>query len=108
MAARRTYALVCVFLGSVAAADTGISQGPVQVEVFENVQKGSEFDLSSQKPTDRYTENAFGFVRVATKYSENALALDRSTPYVLRATFERAFPAGDRQFRLRARGAAQL
>ena len=39
---------------------------------------------------------------------ESALALDRSTPFVLRATYERAFPAGERQFRLRARGAAVL
>src|SRR5258706_12784799 len=80
----------------------------VRVELFENVPSGSEFDLAGQQPVERYTEPAFGFVRVPTKYSDNALALDRSTPFVLRATFEREFPAGERQFRLRARGAAGL
>src|SRR5216117_2683901 len=80
----------------------------VQVELFENVPAGSEFQLAGQHPVERYTEPAFGFVRVPMKYSDNALALDRSTPFVLRATFEREFPAGERSFRLRARGAAVL
>ena len=85
-----------------------LNAGPVQVELFENVKAGSEFELAGQQPVESYTEPAFAFVRVPTKYSSNALALDRSTPFVLRATFEREFPAGDRQFRLRARGAAVL
>src|SRR5579864_1491462 len=85
-----------------------LSAGAVNVDLFEKVPAGSEFELSNQKPIEHYTENAFGFTRVPTKYSDNALALDRSTPYVLRATLERAFPAGERQFRLRARGAAVL
>src|SRR5215467_355149 len=83
-----------------------LSAGPVQVELFENLKAGSEFDLAGRQPVERYVESAFGFVRIPTKYSDNALALDRSTPFVLRATFERDFPAGERQFRLRARGAA--
>src|SRR6266550_1373499 len=81
---------------------------PVWVELFESVPSGSEFDLAGQQPVELYTEPAFGFVRVPTKYSDSALALDRSTPFVLRAAFEREFPAGERQFRLRARGAAVL
>src|SRR3954466_9498335 len=85
-----------------------LQAGAVNVELFEKVPAGSEFDLANQQPVERYTEDAFGFVRVPTKYSESALALDRSTPFVLRATYERAFPAGERQFRLRARGAAVL
>ena len=85
-----------------------LSAGAVNVELFEKVPAGQEFDLTNQKPVERYTENAFGFTRVPAKFSDNALALDRSTPFVLRATFERTFPAGERQFRLRARGAAVL
>lgn len=79
---------------------------PVQVEIFEKLPAGSELDPASQEPTERYTEPAFAFVRIPTKYSTNALPLDRSTPFVLRATYERALPAGEQQFRLRARGAA--
>jgi hypothetical protein len=78
------------------------------VELFENLPKGAEFELSSQQPVESYAELAFGFTRVPAKFSANALPLDRSTPFVLRATFEREFPAGERKFRLRARGAAVL
>src|ERR1700682_4953301 len=103
MSAERLLALLLPLAGA-----SLLSAGAVNVDLFEKVPAGSEFDLSSQKPVERYTESAFGFTRVPAKYSDNALALDRSTPYVLRATFERAFPAGERQFRLRARGAAVL
>src|SRR6185369_518563 len=88
------------------AISQAVNAGPVQMELYENVPAGSEFDLTSRQPVERYTENAFGFVRVPTKYSANALALDLSTPFVLRAVFERELPSGERQFRLRARGAA--
>src|SRR5436309_11690054 len=90
------------------AISQSLNAGPVQVELFENVPAGSEFQLAGQEPVERYREPAFGFVRVPTKYSDNALALDRSTPFVLRATFDRELPAGELQFRLRARGAAVL
>jgi Protein of unknown function (DUF1553)/Protein of unknown function (DUF1549) len=97
-----------VTLTLLAVVPPGFGQGPVQVELFERVPAGSEFELAGQQAVERYAEPAFCFVRVPTKFSDNALPLDRSTPFVLRATFERAFPAGERQFRLRARGAAVL
>jgi len=80
----------------------------VRVDLFEKVPAGSEFELSARQPLTTYDEPAFGFPRVPTRYSDNALPLDRSTPFVLRATFERTYAAGDRTFRLRARGAAAL
>src|SRR6266851_9370022 len=88
------------------AISQSVNAGSVQVDLFENIPPGSEFELAGRHPVERYTENAFGFVRVPTKYSPNALALDLSTPYILRAAFERDLAAGERQFRLRARGAA--
>ena len=100
--------LAAALLALSAVVSPGLAQGPIRVELFEKVPAGSEFELAGQQPVEHYAEPAFGFVRVPTKFSENAWALDRSTPFVLRATFERAFPAGDRQFRLRARGAAAL
>src|ERR1041385_2270223 len=80
----------------------------VRVDIFEKVPAGSEFNLADRQPVTSYEEPAFGFPRVATKYSENALPLDRSTPFILRATCERSYPAGERVFRLRARGTAVL
>ncbi|MCC2671081.1 MAG: hypothetical protein K0Q72_3552, partial [Armatimonadetes bacterium] len=61
-----------------------------------------------REPAERYLEPAFGFVHTPTKYSANALALDRTAPFVLRATLERSFPPGVYELRLRARGAARL
>src|SRR5258707_10485711 len=87
------------------AISQSVNAGSVQVELFENIPPGSEFELAGRQPVERYTEDAFGFVRVPTRYSPNALALDLSTPYILRATFERDLLAGERQFRLRAPGA---
>jgi hypothetical protein len=80
----------------------------VRVDLFEKVPAGSEFDLSARQPATTYDEPAFGFPRIPTRYSENALPMDRSTPFILRATFEREYPGATRTFRLRARGAAML
>src|SRR5499433_1990057 len=94
---------------STAAVLAGIPAGaPVQVEIFENLPAASELAPTGAEPTERYTETAFGFVQVPMKFSANAIPLDRSTPFVLRATYERSVPAGTYQFRLRARGAARF
>ena len=101
--------------------------GPVQVELYENLPEppqlenpgegynkkyaqhtADDIDLSGLKPTIRYTERAFGFPGIPTKFSENGLALDYSEPFVLKATIERSLPAGSYQFRLRSRGASRL
>ncbi len=84
-----------------------LSAAGVKVEIFEKQPAGKELEPSGESTTT-YGEPAFAFVRIPTKYSSNALALDRSSPFVLRATFERAFPEGERRMRLRARGAAIL
>lgn len=81
---------------------------PVQVEIFENLTRGKEFELHGVEPIDTYREEAFGFVRLPTKYSRNALPLDRSSPFAIRSTYEHKFRPGHYEFRLRARGAAQL
>ncbi len=93
---------------TVAARIPSTQPGPVQVELFENLPAGSELDPGAGEPAEIYTEPAFGFVRTPAKYSLNALPLDRSAPFVLRATQEARLPAGSYQFRLRARGAARL
>lgn len=90
-----------------AAQPEDLRSGAVQVEIFENLPKGSEFNPAGD-PAMRYTEPVFAFTNIPVKYSNEALALDRSVPYVLRAAYERVLPHGQLQFRLRARGAAVL
>lgn len=83
------------------------SGGPVRVEIFEDV-AGKDLDLTGASAVDHYTEPAFAFPHTPAKFAPNAIPLDRSTPYFLRATYTRAFPAGTFQFRLRARGSARF
>lgn len=97
----------------VAAADNSASPQrdrslPVKVEIFENLPARTEFELRDAEAAETYSERAFGLVRFPTKYSSNALPLDRSSPFVIRASSTRAFPAGEYQFRLRAKGAARF
>ncbi|MDA1274339.1 MAG: DUF1553 domain-containing protein [Verrucomicrobia bacterium] len=85
-----------------------ILTGPVAVEIFENLPSGSEFERGDIQPSERYREQAIGFVRFPAKYSANALPLDRSTPFVIRASFNSSPMGGEYEFRLRARGAARF
>lgn len=80
----------------------------VSVSLYENVPKGKEFEIDQLAPTERYTEPSFAFTEIPAKYSANALRLDRSSPFVLRAQYSRKLAAGQFQIRLRARGAAVL
>jgi hypothetical protein len=96
---KKTIALLLTAAGCCAAL-------PVQVEIFEGLPAGKELDPAGKAPTAAYSEPAFAFVHTPTKFSPSAVPLDRSTPFVLRATFERTLAAGEYSFRLRARGAA--
>ena len=107
---KKSLQLLCLVFGLNLLS--GLSAEPndktVQVTLYEGINKKNTFDLSGAKQTLSYTEPAFGFVTIPIKYSSNALALDRSTPFALEATLEKRFPAGLFQFRLRSKGSAQL
>ena len=85
--------------------------GPVEVSLYENLPEppqpenpgegynkkyaqhaAGDIDLTGLKPSMRYTERAFGFPGIPTKFSKNGLALDYSEPFVLKDTMERALP----------------
>jgi hypothetical protein len=88
------------------ADDSQPARFPVKVEIFENVPAATSLNLDKLQPVETYAETAFAFVRFPTKFSQNALALDRPNPFFIRATQNRALPAGEYEFRLRARGTA--
>jgi len=119
----RTCPIACAvatlaFSGALAAARTppvpqsvssSLENAPaVAVEILEDVPAGKELEPLELAPTASYTEPAYAFPALPTSYSVNALPLDRSVPFVLRAGFERSFPPGQYQVRLRARGASRL
>ncbi|MFN7937786.1 MAG: DUF1553 domain-containing protein [Bryobacteraceae bacterium] len=85
-----------------------LATAQVSVSLYENLPKGKEFELEAQVPTDTYTEPAFAFTEIPVKFSPNALMLDRSSPFVLKAVYTRQLPSGPHQIRLRARGASIL
>ena len=80
----------------------------IQVELYENLDSATPFDLSKSQHTLSYLEPAFGFVTIPKKFSKNALPLDRSSPFALRATHEKTLAPARYQIRLRAKGRAQL
>ncbi len=110
--------------------DASLEQvGPVGVEIYEDLpapppptpeeakagwkekyvhHKALDIDLTGLTPTYRYTESAFGFPRLPTKFSKNALALDYSEPFALKAGMKAAPPAGSYRFRLRSKGSARF
>ena len=69
-----------------AAATISGSGNPVNVELFEGLEEAQWLDPDSQTPISAYSELAFGFVRIPTRFSRNALPLDRSVPFTLKAS----------------------
>lgn len=92
-----------------AISSTLLVAQPVKVEIFEKLKAAQLLAPPADAvPVETYQEPAFALVRVPAKFSGNALPMDRSTPFGLRARYERVIPAGEYRFRLRARGAARL
>lgn len=80
---------------------------PVQIVVLEGLTDKS-WDVSKAQVTDLFEEPAFGLTQVPTKYSPKAIAMDRSSPFLLRATQTVELPAGDYRIVMRSRGASRL
>jgi len=91
------------------AAACPVLLAQVKVEIFEKLKAAQALAPPPDAvPVETYQEPAFALVRTPVKFSGNALPMDRSTPFVLRGSYERMLTAGDYRFRLRARGAARL
>ena len=77
--------LIATLLWSLSAAPAPSlpSGGQVQVEIFEDLATGREFDLAAMKSIDRYTEPAFAFIHTPTKFAPNAIPLDRDRKSVV-------------------------
>jgi len=105
-ATRALRTLTCaVVLMLPAAAGAG---SPVQIELLEGTVKDLTWDLSKTKVTEQFSEPAFGLVAVPAKYSERGTVIDRSSPFVVRATQQVVLPAGAYKLLLRSRNAARL
>src|SRR6185503_3557613 len=89
--------LACLFLAAAldgaaffvnGASSTTVNDGTatVLVEILEGVRDKANWDFDPPKPSESYTESAFGFASMPTRYSSKAIKVDRSAPFVLRAS----------------------
>ena len=104
------FAAVAIALSTPASAASTISDSghQVSVEIFEGLEEAHWLEPTGQEPISAYSEAAFGFVRIPARYSRNALPLDRSVPFTLKATISKTLPAGKYRLRLRSKGLAQF
>ncbi len=80
----------------------------VRVEVVEGVPTTSTWNFVPPAPNDSYLEDAFALVGVPTKYSNKGIKVDRTNPFMLRASSVVEIPAGEYHLLLRARTGARL
>ena len=101
-------ALVSVWLAARADGTTNAPPGEVKVEILEGVPDQMNWNFTPPAPSESYAEPAFGFVVAPTKYSPSGVKMDRSHPFVFRASAAITLPAGGHQLLLRARTGARL
>ena len=95
--------LLCLFVLPLAlCADT------VRVEVLEGLPDEPKWQATNPPVSETYSEPAFAFVVLPTKYSAKGIKIDRKAPFLLRASARVTFPAGEQQILLRARAGARL
>jgi hypothetical protein len=104
---------IALFLqGSAHVADnepqTDPSSADVTVEILEGIPDKRSWDFVAPEPTERLATPAFGFIAVPKKWSGKAILIDRTNPYMLRATAKLSLPQGNYQFLLRSRNAARV
>jgi len=91
-----------------ASASLASAADAVRVSLFENLPKDWSWDAPQAQPDDCFEAPAMGFLRVAAKYNERGIQVDRSSPFALHAEASLKVPNGPYRFILRSRGAAQL
>ncbi len=85
-----------------------LPKGTVQVELFEGIGATANWNFTPGTPVESYTEAAFGFRGVPQKYNERGVRVDRSNPFLLRATALVKLPAGEHRLLLRSLQGAKL
>ncbi|MDB6033906.1 MAG: hypothetical protein JWM16_4244 [Verrucomicrobiales bacterium] len=101
--------LVLVNVGPAVSLSSANSPGPaVKVEILENIPDQLSWDFDAPKPSETYYEPAFGFPVMPTRYSSKGVKVDRSFPFVLRASAQVALPKGELRILMRARSGARL
>ena len=80
----------------------------VLVEIFEKIPDRKSWDFRSPEKTDSFTTEAFAFVEAPRKYSARGIQIDRSNPYLIRASGWATIPIGKHRVLVRSRNSARL
>lgn len=80
----------------------------VRVDIFEGLPNKKTWEFRPPLHTDRYETSSFAFLDVPKKYNERAIHVDRSNPFLLRASSRIAIPAGTQRVLVRCRNASRL
>jgi hypothetical protein len=82
--------------------------GAVRVEIFESIPDETNWKFAPGKASESYSETAFGFSSMPTRYSAKGIKVDRGAPFLFRASATVNLPSGERRILLRARTGARL
>jgi Protein of unknown function (DUF1553)/Protein of unknown function (DUF1549) len=80
----------------------------VRVEIVEGVPDQTSWDFTPPPASESFTEPAFGFVVLPAKYSLKGVRVDRSSPFLFRASGSITLPKGEHRILLRARTGSRL
>jgi len=80
----------------------------VVVEIIENIPDQTDWRFDPPTPSESYTETFFGFSSMPTRYSKKGVKVDRSMPFLFRASATVTLPPGDCTMLLRARTGSRL
>jgi len=90
-------------------ADTSkLPKDRVHVELIEGISASPNWNFTAGAPAETWTESAFAFAGVPQKYSPRGVRVDRSNPFLLRATAKVTLPAGEHRLLLRSLQSARL
>jgi hypothetical protein len=85
-----------------------LSRNAVRVEIFEGLPDQPGWNFTNPPVNESYSEPAFGFVVLPTKYSARGIKVDRKAPFLLRASGKVTLPKGEQRMLLRARTGARV
>ncbi len=85
-----------------------VPQGKVLVDIFENIPDSTSWTRRTANFTDQFTQSSFAFLEIPRKYSNEGLRINRSNPFLLRATGKVILPKGEHRILVRARNGARL
>src|SRR5687767_15703680 len=74
-----------------------LSDDLVRVEIFEGLPDRQGWDFMNPPLNETYSEPAFGFVTLPTKYSSRGIKVDRKAPFLLRASAKVTLPKGEQR-----------